>query len=256
MGLSLGEKSLAFGAAGWSGQQMEHNSHAVASIGDVSWSDEDLVRDLREFLPVYDRRPIKKNIYGVKSVHAFYLWFLVRKIKPAHVIESGVFKGQSTYIIEAAAPNAEIFSIEPHQQGIEYRPAHVKYFRDDFSRLDWSNLDPTRTLVFFDDHQDAPARLEQCRRLGFRHLAFDDNYPPGRGDCLSLKQALHAREPACQIRSYYEFPPIFEARHTRWGDRWDRYQTPPPLLTKMSALKYWQYFKDARYYTWFSYVTL
>ena len=43
---------------------------------------------------------------------------------------------------------------------------------------------------FFDDHQNAYKRLQQCKWFGFRHVVFEDNYPSGQGDSYSLKQAF------------------------------------------------------------------
>jgi hypothetical protein len=46
------------------------------------------------------------------------------------------------------------------------------------------------SLVFFDDHQNAYKRLQQCKWFGFKHIIFEDNYPPSQGDCYSLKKAF------------------------------------------------------------------
>jgi len=57
---------------------------------------------------------------------------------------------------------------------------------------------------------------------------------------------------------YYEFPPIFKAERTRWGDRWDdeHYPTPEPLLSSVEK-RYQQKYKDeAVDYTWMCYAQL
>ena len=61
----------------------------------------------------------------------------------------------------------------------------------DVARVDWQQLgvEPARALVLLDDHQDQLERLQQMRQLGFRHLVFDDNHPPGLGDIFSIKNA-------------------------------------------------------------------
>jgi hypothetical protein len=68
------------------------------------------------------------------------------------------------------------------------------YYTTDFSKIDWGQLPSDDTVVFFDDHQDAPPRLHQARKWGFRHLLFEDNYPIGAGDCVSLKKVLESSE--------------------------------------------------------------
>ena len=62
---------------------------------------------------------------------------------------------------------------------------------EDFSEI---QVDPTRTFIFFDDHQAGPKRVRQAQELGFRHVAFDDNDPPGGGDNFSLKKLCPSDE--------------------------------------------------------------
>ena len=42
----------------------------------------------------------------------FATFFILKKLNPSFVIESGVFRGQSTWLIENALPNSEILSID------------------------------------------------------------------------------------------------------------------------------------------------
>ncbi|MFY7788223.1 MAG: hypothetical protein ACOVQA_10150, partial [Thermoflexibacteraceae bacterium] len=72
---------------------------------------------------------------------------------------------------------------------------------------------------------------------------------PNADDATYLKEI-------CKV--YYEFPPIFKADTTRWGDAWIdfTYPTPLPLLESVGE-PYQQLFKDeAKFYTWFCYVQL
>ena len=82
-------------------------------LGTPSWTDRDLLAEIEPFLSVFGDRPLKHNPGGMGAPHCFYVWFLVRWLRPQTVIESGVFKGQSTWLIEQAAPQARIFSIDP-----------------------------------------------------------------------------------------------------------------------------------------------
>ena len=96
-------------------------------------------------------------------------------------------------------------------------------FRD-FATIDWPSrvrrgeLDPSTTLVFFDDHSYAPDRLAVLRRFGFRHAIFEDNYPRRRyslkatfwhaGNNTNEKVAHAATAARRHLASYFEFPPI------------------------------------------------
>ncbi len=166
---------------------------AAIDIGDPPWSREELIGELDVFLDIYDERPLKENAGGMSSPHSFYTWYALRKLNPKTVIESGVFRGHSTWLIEQALPETEIISIDPRLDHVVYRSDRARYQETDFGLSDWSALDSNTTLVFFDDHQNAYERLKQCRWFGFRNVIFEDNYAHTQGDFYSLKKAFQGR---------------------------------------------------------------
>lgn len=145
---------------------------------------------LEQFSAVYDERPIKDNAGGMLSPHVFLAWFALSTLKPKVVVESGVWLGQGTWLIEKACPDAQIYCIDPNLKRIRYRSSRARYFDRDFSTIDWTHLPKEETVLFFDDHQDAYERVKLSKWFGFKHIFFEDNYPPRQGDCYSLKQAL------------------------------------------------------------------
>jgi hypothetical protein len=64
-------------------------------IGSSGWTRNDFLAELPEFHAVYSERPLKDNHGGMSSSHLFLLWFLLRRLRPDTVIESGVFQGQA-----------------------------------------------------------------------------------------------------------------------------------------------------------------
>ena len=163
----------------------------TVSIGEVPWTEDDLRAGLEEFARLYAERPIKKNRGGMTSTHLFSIWFALRAIKPRAIVESGVWKGQGTWLFETTCPDAQLYCIEPRPERIIYRSEKAVYHEDDFSTHNWDFLPRDETVFFFDDHQNAYERLKTCLWFGFRqHIFFDDNYPPLRGDCYSLKKVL------------------------------------------------------------------
>jgi hypothetical protein len=264
-------------------------------IGTPPWTTADLIAEIDPFLAVYPGRPLADNPGGMGAPHCFYVWFLLRRLKPETVIESGVYKGQSTWLIEQACPGARILSIDPRPDFMEYRSARATYSTVDFGETDWTGLDPATTLVFFDDHQNAYERLKQCRWFGFRDLIFEDNYPALQGDVYSLKKVLAGtgftpppprkrkrkllpwpRKPAPlpvpgvaanhadatylrrNVEVYYEFPPLFRTADTRWGDAWsdEAYPTKDPLFAGPADDRLGIFLHDARTYNWLCYVRL
>ncbi len=162
----------------------------VTTIGKTPWSREDIVAAIPEFENLYNARPIKDNEGGMKAPHMFATWYMARKLSPELVVESGIWKGQSTWLLEQACPDARLISIDLNLSNREYISKDVTYFDKDFSELDWTDSPTEATLLFFDDHQNAYRRLQQCRWFGFRHMIFEDNYPRTQGDVYSLKKAF------------------------------------------------------------------
>ena len=75
-------------------------------------------------------------------------------------------------------------------------------------------------------------------------MIFEDNYPTGRGDCLSLKQAFDRDSKDAQflkreVKVYYEMPPVLKSMLTSYGDDWDnkKYPTPEPLFSQVESKK-------------------
>ncbi|WVZ00638.1 hypothetical protein V8G54_026707 [Vigna mungo] len=165
----------------------------------VEWTSKDLLKGLEEFVPIYETRPIKNNMYGMGFDHSFGLWFIAHWLKPNLMIESGAFKGHSTWVLRQAMPDTPIISLSPRhpekylKKGPAYVDGNCTYFAGkdfvDFGSVDWPKvlkehgiLDLSRVLIFFDDHQnELKSRIEQALKAGFHHLVFEDNYDTGGG---------------------------------------------------------------------------
>ena len=154
-------------------------------------SNQNLIQYIDDFLRIYASRPIKTNLGGMGINHSFALYSVLRAIEPKLVVESGVWKGQSTYIIEKAVPNAQIISLDPNLQRRVYRSKNAKYFSEDFVGIDWMQFDISNSLCFFDDHQNAYNRLMEMKWWGFTKAIFEDNFPVGEGDCYSLRHVFN-----------------------------------------------------------------
>ncbi|RZC57445.1 hypothetical protein C5167_004743 [Papaver somniferum] len=116
-----------------------------------------------------------------------------RWLKPDLMMESGAFKGHSTWVLRQAMPDTPILSLTPRhpekylKKGPAYVDGNCTYFAGkdfvDFGNVDWKNVmkkhgvtDLSWVLIFFDDHQNELKRLKQALKAGFKHLIFEDNY--------------------------------------------------------------------------------
>ena len=249
-------------------------------IGNMKWKQGDLFDCLEEFKEIYESRILPDNTGGMKSAHMFPAWFIVKKLKPKFLIESGVWQGLGTLFFRKASPETKIISIDPVPGYRMITLDDVEYMTEDFLETDWKKkLRPSQTLVFFDDHQNFMPRLKKCKELGFKKLIFEDNYPVNQGDCYSPRKILSQRDYVIDaagsrsmhphvpedfnylmdtLKSYQEMPPLFKPEYTRWGDRWEGadYETPPALLSEMNVLEYQTFFNESKDYTWLCYMEL
>lgn len=154
----------------------------MKNFGELSLfeSDKDIVIKIDEFIEFYKNRPLSENHGGCLSINMFYTWFIFNKIKPKYVIESGIFQGQGTWLIENIESKPKVFAIDPLPQQRLYISPNVKYTTQDFLTFTNDNISKDRakeTMIYFDDHQDQYKRLNHAYSLGFKHIMLDDNYP-------------------------------------------------------------------------------
>ena len=162
----------------------------VVGIGCVPWSREEMKGRLSEFRSLYDQRPVRDNVGGMRAPHMFLTWFILQRLRPRVVVESGVWLGLGTWLIEKACPEAQIVCLDPVLDRLRYRSSRATYYDRDFTTIDWRDVPKEETLLFFDDHQNAYRRVQAAKWMGFRHLVFEDNYPVPQGDCYSLKKVF------------------------------------------------------------------
>jgi hypothetical protein len=151
-------------------------SKTPVTIGECFLPREEMLNHLTEFETLYSQRPINDNQGGMKAPQAFYAWLVAKKLNPSVIIESGVWFGQGTWIFEKACPDSKIICIEPNQNVIRYRSSRASYTQKDFNTIHWDKeiTDPMNALCFFDDHQNALARLPVLKNYGFKFRREQD----------------------------------------------------------------------------------
>ena len=161
------------------------------SKGKTDWDNNDILEELENFIQLYEKRPIKNNKGGMLFTQMFYFYFILRKINPELVIESGVYKGQSTWLIEKTLPNSEIIALDIDLNQREYISKKAFYSSKDFRFHNFSKI-PNSTLVFFDDHVNHVERIIESNFFNIKNIILEDNYSPGNGDFQTLKQIYNS----------------------------------------------------------------
>jgi len=211
---------------------------------------EELIDNFKKFLEIYQKRPIKNNYGGMRLAHCFAFYIFLKKIKPPLIVESGVFKGQGTWLIENICPDAEIICIDIYPHKRVYTSKKAKYYSKDFKYLDWSNI-PENSLAFFDDHQNSVDRLIYAKWCGFKHLIFEDNMSAEMGgDTYSLKKAFSNSGFAITYAKNKLFKDYFRKLFTSFKMETKKlsYGLAPKLAQKLFNSPYYYYdlnkFKD------------
>jgi len=228
----------------WPGVPVEELGHALVKKGTtfVDGSRDLFLQYLDEFLQVYEERPDKVNLCGIRINHAYALFLAVKVLQPTAIIESGVNAGQSTYFMRRAASGksktsgTKIYCIDPLDEPIcgqkerwiddvnaQYYTGKANF--QDIGDVDWASkiksgeLDPSRTLVFLDDHLSVFDRFPPLMKFGFRHVVLEDNYKKGEGATGGDKAGWTPKQMFARVdddsrylwnnlASYAEFPPL------------------------------------------------
>jgi len=104
-----------------------------------------------------------------------FLFCIIKVIKPSLVIESGIMKGFTTYLIdEATDKKCIINSFDISFENIEYRSKKARYFKNDINQTP-PDLKNHKVLAFWDDHTSQLDRLEFSIKNNIKYNIFDDD---------------------------------------------------------------------------------
>jgi len=137
----------------------------------------DIKETVTEFRKVFLSSPITMNNYGANFPSGVNLFCLARHLGPTKIIESGVYKGQSSYYLALACRNAAVHAFDPNLTELSHRSPGVMFYANDWMNTDVKCQPIGSGLCFFDDHQNQALRIVQAYERGFRHILFDDSWP-------------------------------------------------------------------------------
>lgn len=130
-----------------------------------------------EFFEIYPQRPVLRNTYGSGFDNCFWLFLAARCLAPELIVESGVQRGQTTWVLRQACPQAALRCFDINLGRRVYTDPQASYVEADWSGLEFGAVDAQRSLCFFDDHVNQARRVREAHQCGFRHLIFDDTVP-------------------------------------------------------------------------------
>lgn len=195
----------------------------VCNKGEVPWdSREEMLSEIPSFISAYHARKkffdidldlVKKDIItnfgGSGLFHAYTMWVVLRKLRPSVIVESGTYRGFTSWMIARATEEWAplIVRIDPWAVGWDgvqgnpnsHRMVDLRGDRhQDITRINWDELfqangltqaDKGNTLFILDDYADQLLRIGRIHGMGFQHVLVDENFVPAMGTAFSLKDA-------------------------------------------------------------------
>lgn len=137
------------------------------------------------FKEAHATRPDQKDIGSSGYSRLKHLWTICKELQPTRIIESGSWKGNSSYIFFHACPEAQLVCHDINFSNLKWRHPNIKYIEADIETMPYEG--GYDDLVFFDDHVDQMRRLNWAIQHGFHYLLFDDN--------VSAKEAAKLKAP-------------------------------------------------------------
>lgn len=132
---------------------------------------------ITDFFRIYTSRKLTDNTHGSGFHNSFWLYYLSRMIDPTLIVESGVWKGHSSWLMATACPEADQYGFDISLNKLEYPDLNAQMFEQDWQTFSFPSFDPERSLIFFDCHINHAQRLIEAKAKGFKHILFDDNPP-------------------------------------------------------------------------------
>jgi len=134
-----------------------------------------IARDISDFDSLMNKWTYKNLAGGLGYNDGLFLFAFMRAANPTFCIESGVWRGFSTYLMDAAtSPDCKINAYDINLGSVIYRSPKATYFENDITETPL-DIDADTSLAFFDDHVSHYERLQLADALKIRFLVFDDD---------------------------------------------------------------------------------
>tara|TARA_X000000950_G_scaffold75036_1_gene93764 strand:+ start:18893 stop:19855 length:963 start_codon:yes stop_codon:yes gene_type:complete len=149
--------------------------HSFLKNSKLKYRKNQLGKYVEEFESVFIQSPIKEHESGFGYNEGVFFYSIIRIINPEIVIESGVMKGFTTYLIDAATNNnCKIYSYDINLDNKVFNSKKAKYINSDIS-TQIPLIKNKRTVALWDDHTSQLGRLKFSQEHNIEFNFFDDD---------------------------------------------------------------------------------
>jgi len=146
-------------------------------LPDLSLKAAELRTMIDDFYSLFNQRPIQDNQGGSGFQSMFWLYLVTRCLDPRLIVESGVWRGQSSWLFRQVCPEAEMHCFDISLDRLEVKDASIHFHERDWMERETIAPEAENSLIFFDCHVNQGLRIHQAYQRGFRYLLLDDNVP-------------------------------------------------------------------------------
>ena len=149
--------------------------YSFLELSNLKYDKSEVEGYLDEFDYVFGKSPIKEHESGFGYNEGVFFYTLLKIINPEIVIESGVMKGFTTYLIDAATHNdCKIFSYDINFENNMFNSKKATYVNTDITNK-IPLIKNKKTVALWDDHTSQMDRLKFSQKYNIQYNFFDDD---------------------------------------------------------------------------------
>lgn len=134
-----------------------------------------ILKHIKEFEKTFKIQPISNLNKGMGYNNSLITFIIIKLISPKNIIESGVLRGYSTYLIEKSInKKAKIYAYDINFSLREYKSKKAIYFESDVTHDDSIN-NRNFDLAIFDDHVSHLDRILFSKENNIKYIILDDD---------------------------------------------------------------------------------
>ena len=126
----------------------------------------------------YKKNPIHYNNGGNGFNNSLFFYTFLKTVKKCKlVIESGVWKGYMSYVIDHALKDSFKLKFDISFNKLIYKSLKSKYIENDINTFNFEKFKSSlpNSIAFFDDHCSQLDRFLKCHNLKIPNMVFDDD---------------------------------------------------------------------------------
>ena len=149
--------------------------YSFLELSNLKYDKSEVEGYLNEFDYVFNKSPIKEHESGFGYNEGVFFYTLLKIINPEIVIESGVMKGFTTYLVDNAThDNCKIYSYDINFENNMFNSKKATYINTDITNK-IPSIKNKKTVALWDDHTSQMDRLKFSQQYNIQYNFFDDD---------------------------------------------------------------------------------